>query len=75
MNAITTTAAVATAPSRVRLVLGLFKLRIAVLIMLTALGGMAASPGGAALSLGQVLVLALAVMGASAAAVRSPAVR
>ena len=68
MNAITTTAAVAAAPSRVRLVLGLFKLRIAVLIMLTALGGMAASPGGAALSLGQVLVLALAVMGASAAA-------
>lgn len=67
MNAITTTA-VAAAPSRVRLVLGLFKLRIAVLIMLTALGGLAASPGGASLSLGQVLVLALAVMGASAAA-------
>jgi protoheme IX farnesyltransferase len=69
MNAITTTACAAAAPmSRVRLVLGLFKLRIAVLIMLTALGGLAASPGGAALSLGQVLVLALAVMGASAAA-------
>jgi protoheme IX farnesyltransferase len=68
MNAITTTAAVAAAPSRARLVLGLFKLRIAVLIMLTALGGLAASPGGAVLTLGQVLVLALAVMGASAAA-------
>lgn len=69
MNAITTTACAVAAPtSRVRLVLGLFKLRIAVLIMLTALGGLAAAPGGAALSLPQVLVLALAVLGASGAA-------
>jgi protoheme IX farnesyltransferase len=54
--------------SRVRLVLGLFKLRIATLIMVTALGGLAASSGGASLSLGQVVVLALAVLVASAAA-------
>lgn len=67
MNAITT-GAVAAAPSCVRLVLGLFKLRIAVLIMLTALGGLAAAPGGGALSPAQLLVLALAVLGASAAA-------
>ena len=48
-------------------VLSLFKLRIGMLIMVTALVGLAVTPG-AALSLGQVLVLALSVLGASAAA-------
>ena len=62
------TLAAAAPASRVRLVLSIFKLRIAVLIMVTALGGLAVSPGGAALSLGQVLVLALSVLVASAAA-------
>ena len=66
MNAISST--MQATPSRVRLVLGVFKLRIGVLIMLTALGGMAASPGGATLSLAQVVVLALSVLVASAAA-------
>jgi heme o synthase len=50
-----------------RLVLGLFKLRIAVMIMITALVGLAVTPG-AALSLAQVVVLALAVLLASASA-------
>jgi protoheme IX farnesyltransferase len=49
------------------LVLSIFKLRIAVLIMVTALGGMAIAPG-AALSALQVAVLALSVLLASAAA-------
>lgn len=53
--------------STVRLVLSLFKLRIGVLIMVTALVGLAVTPG-AAPSLLQVLVLALSVLGASAAA-------
>src|SRR5215208_6970451 len=48
-------------------VLSLFKLRIGTLIMVTALVGLAVTPG-AALSLGQVLVLALSVLIASAAA-------
>ncbi len=48
-----------------RLVLSLFKLRIGVLIMVTALVGLAVTPG-AAPSLMQVLVLALTVLGASA---------
>ena len=48
-------------------VLSLFKLRIGVLIMVTALVGLAVTPG-AALSLGQVLVLALSVLVASASA-------
>ena len=48
-----------------RLVLSLFKLRIGTLIMVTALVGMAVTPG-AAPSLLQVAVLALAVLGASA---------
>jgi len=48
-------------------VLSLFKLRIGTLIMVTALVGLAVTPG-AALSLGQVLVLALSVLVASAAA-------
>jgi heme o synthase len=50
-----------------RTVLGVFKLRIGVLIMITALGGMAAA-GGPALSLAQVVVLALSVLVASASA-------
>lgn len=50
-----------------RLVLGLFKLRIGVMIMVTALVGLVITPG-AALSLAQVAVLALAVLGASASA-------
>ena len=48
-------------------VLSLFKLRIGVLIMVTALVGLAGTPG-ASLALGQVLVLALSVLVASAAA-------
>lgn len=50
-----------------RTVLGVFKLRIGVLIMITALGGLAIVPGGQATAL-QVLVLALSVLAASAAA-------
>jgi heme o synthase len=50
-----------------RTVLGIFKLRIGVLIMITALGGMAVA-SGPALSLAQVLVLALSVLVASASA-------
>ncbi len=50
-----------------RTVVGIFKLRIGVLIMITALGGLAIAPGSA-LSLGQVVVLALSVLVASAAA-------
>ena len=50
-----------------RQVLGLFKLRIGAMIMVTALVGMAVTPGPTP-SLVQVLVLALAVLGASAAA-------
>ncbi len=53
--------------SRVRLVLSIFKLRIATLIMITALGGVAIAHGGQA-SLVQVLVLALAVMLAAGSA-------
>ena len=50
-----------------RTVLGLFKLRIGTLIMITALAGMAIS-GASGLSLVQVLVLALSVLVASGAA-------
>jgi protoheme IX farnesyltransferase len=50
-----------------RTVLGVFKLRIGTLIMITALGGMAIAPGPA-LSLAQVAVLALSVLVASASA-------
>jgi protoheme IX farnesyltransferase len=50
-----------------RAVLSLFKLRIGVLIMVTALVGLAVTPG-AALSATQVLVLALSVLVASSAA-------
>ena len=67
MSATTTSAAAAAPASRVRLVLGIFKLRIAVLIMVTALGGMAIVPGGS-LGLVPTVVLALSVLLASAAA-------
>ncbi|MGL6112267.1 MAG: heme o synthase [Rubrivivax sp.] len=50
-----------------RTVLGVFKLRIGTLIMITALGGMAVA-SGPALGLAQVLVLALSVLVASASA-------
>jgi protoheme IX farnesyltransferase len=50
-----------------RTVLGIFKLRIGVLIMVTALGGYAAMPTSGATGL-QVLVMALAVLVAAAAA-------
>jgi protoheme IX farnesyltransferase len=50
-----------------RTVLGVFKMRIGVLIMITALGGMAVA-SGPALSLAQVVVLALSVLVASASA-------
>jgi protoheme IX farnesyltransferase len=50
-----------------RTVLGVFKIRIGVLIMITALAGLAIVPGGH-LSLGQVLVLALTVLVAAASA-------
>ncbi len=52
---------------RWRLVLGVFKLRIGMLIMLTALAGMAIVPGGSTTPW-QVLVLALSVLVASASA-------
>lgn len=67
MSTTTLPAAVAAPASRARLVLGIFKLRIAVLIMVTALGGMAIVPGGS-LGLVQTVVLALSVLLASAAA-------
>jgi protoheme IX farnesyltransferase len=50
-----------------RTVLGVFKMRIGVLIMITALGGMAIA-NGPGLSLAQVAVLALSVLVASASA-------
>jgi protoheme IX farnesyltransferase len=50
-----------------RTVIGIFKLRIGVLIMITALAGLAITPGPAP-GLAQVLVLALAVLVASASA-------
>ena len=52
---------------RARLVLGLFKLRIGVMIMVTALVGLMVTPG-AAPGLAQLAVLALSVLGASASA-------
>lgn len=55
------------APARWRLVLGIFKLRIGVLIMITALAGLAIVPG-ASVGLLQALVLALSVLAASGAA-------
>jgi heme o synthase len=68
MNSITVVQGARKSPFQVaRLVLGLFKLRIAVMIMVTALVGLAVTPGPA-LSLAQVSVLALAVLFASASA-------
>jgi protoheme IX farnesyltransferase len=57
----------ASTAQKARLVLGLFKLRIGVMIMVTALVGLAVTPGPAP-SLAQVLVLALSVLLASASA-------
>ncbi len=56
-----------TARQLTREVLSLFKLRIGLLIMVTALVGLAVTPG-ASLKFGQVLVLALSVLVASASA-------
>ena len=67
MNTMTSPRAARSAASVARDVLGLFKLRIGVLIMITALVGLAVTPG-AALSLLQVAALALAVLVASASA-------
>ncbi len=68
MNSITVAHASRKSATQVaRLVLGLFKLRIAVMIMVTALVGLAVTPGPA-LGAAQVLVLALAVLLASASA-------
>jgi len=53
--------------ARARLVLGIFKLRIGVLIMVTALAGMAIVPGGS-VTFVQALTLALSVLLSSAAA-------
>ncbi|MFA7667889.1 MAG: heme o synthase [Burkholderiaceae bacterium] len=64
---ITPTPAVCPVHSRWRLVLSIFKLRIGVLIMLTALAGMAIVPNGVVASW-QTLVLALSVLMASACA-------
>jgi heme o synthase len=71
MNTTTLSRAAAEPLSRTRLVLGIFKLRIAVLIMVTALGGMAIVSGGSlggSFGLWPTLVLALSVLLASAAA-------
>lgn len=68
MNTTTLAPAARSGPIRTaRLVLSLFKLRIGVLIMVTALVGLVVTPG-AAPSLAQLAVLALSVLGASAAA-------
>lgn len=64
---VTAAAPTARPVQRAREVLGLFKLRIGVFIMTTALVGFAVTPGPP-LGLLQVLVLALSVLGASAAA-------
>jgi protoheme IX farnesyltransferase len=67
MNTSTLVAAKLRSAHVARDVLGLFKLRIGVMIMITALVGLAVTPG-AALSLGQLLTLALSVLIASASA-------
>ena len=64
---LTTGAGTAAAVPRWRTVLGVFKLRIGVLITLTALAGMAIAPGPVPAAW-QVLLMALAVLTASAAA-------
>ena len=66
MNTTALTRTVAHAP-RWRVVLGVFKLRIGVLIMLTALAGVAIAPGEAP-PVWQVLLMALAVLVSSASA-------
>lgn len=63
----TSTLARAFSGERVRLVMSIFKLRIATLIMITALGGVAVAHGGQT-SLLQVLVLALTVLMAAGSA-------
>ncbi len=63
----TTIRAARPAAGMARTVLGVFKLRIGTLITVTALGGLAAARGPAP-GLAQVIVLALAVLVASAAA-------
>lgn len=68
MNSITVSQGSRKSPAALaRLVLGLFKLRIAVMTMITALVGLAVTPG-ATLRPAQVVVLALAVLLASASA-------
>ena len=67
MNTTTITAARRGSAGLARTVLGILKLRIGVLIMVTALGGLAVAQGPAP-SLLQVVVLALSVLVASAAA-------
>ncbi len=54
--------------ARWRLVAGVFKLRIGLLIMLTAVAGLAIVPGGSSVTALQALVLALSVFVASASA-------
>ncbi len=69
MNTTTINASTRPVAGLARTVLGVFKLRIAVLIMITALGGLAIAPAvasGSALQAWQVGVLALAVFLASA---------
>ena len=63
----TATGATRSVAQRARLVLGLFKLRIGVMIMITALVGLAVTPGPTP-SFAQLLVLALSVLLASASA-------
>ena len=67
MSAAAAPAATRAVRGRARAVLGLFKLRIAVMIMVTALVGLAVSPGPR-LGFMQVIVLALAVLCSAAAA-------
>jgi protoheme IX farnesyltransferase len=67
MNTITVAASGRRTARVARDVLGLFKLRIGVMIMVTALVGLVVTPG-AVLGIGQVVVLALSVLIASASA-------
>jgi heme o synthase len=67
MNTTTLVASKRPAARVAREVLGLFKLRIGVMIMITALVGLVVTPG-AALGVGQISVLALSVLIASASA-------
>ena len=67
MSAAATPAASRPAGGLARAVVGLFKLRIGVMIMITALVGLAVTPGPAP-SVAQVIVLALSVLASAAAA-------